>query len=356
MDPLFWKNKKVFITGHTGFKGGWMALILQHMGSIVKGYSLEPNTHPSLFYEASIAKNMISEIGDIRNLSSLKASISDFEPEIIFHMAAQPLVRLSYECPVETYETNVMGTVNILEAIRQEECVKACVNITSDKCYKNQEGTQSYTEEDPLGGYDPYSNSKACAELVTDSYRNSYFNPDNYSEHGCSIATVRAGNVIGGGDWAKDRLIPDMFRSFKKQEPVIIRSPDAIRPWQHVLEPLSGYIKLAEKLYSDGPEYAESWNFGPESDGMKPVEWIVETLIKKYGDNASWKLDSHKQKPHETGILMLDSSKSKLKLGWKPVWDLETSLDKIVEWQRRWTLQENILSHTILEIEQYMNH
>lgn len=353
MNPDFWCGKKVFITGHTGFKGSWLSLWLQEMGAIVKGYSLPAPTSPSLYEEAQIGACMESEEGDIRNFEQLRDSISQFQPEIVFHMAAQPLVRLSYDDPIGTYSTNVMGTVHLLEAVKQVGGVKAVVNITSDKCYENREWVWGYREEEAMGGYDPYSNSKGCAELVASSYRQSFFNKDKYGEHGCALASVRAGNVIGGGDWADDRLIPDMLKAFSSEVAVEIRSPNAIRPWQHVLEPLSGYITIAEHLYENGTEYAEGWNFGPREDDAKPVQWIVENLVHQWGEGASWYL-TEGEHPHEAHYLKLDCSKAKMRLNWQPVWGLEETLNRIVVWQKAWLNGEDIKQHTLKEIKEYM--
>jgi CDP-glucose 4,6-dehydratase len=353
MNPTFWAGKRVFVTGHTGFKGSWLSLWLQDMGALVKGYSLPAPTTPSLFEEAKVWEGLSSEEGDIRDFTHLRQVMNDFKPEIVFHMAAQPLVRLSYDEPMETYSTNVMGTVYLLEAVKQVGGVKAVVNITSDKCYENREWVWGYREDEAMGGYDPYSNSKGCAELVASSYRQSFFNADKYSEHGCALASVRAGNVIGGGDWADDRLIPDILQAFAKKEKVEIRSPYAIRPWQHVLEPLSGYLSIAEKLYTDGPEFAEGWNFGPKEEDAQPVEVIVNQLTQLWGDGAEWFL-SQDVHPHEAHYLKLDCSKVRMRLNWQPVWSLETTLEKIVSWQKAWLNGEDIKAYTINEIKEYM--
>ena len=353
MNSNFWTGKRVFVTGHTGFKGSWLSLWLQEMGAIVKGYSLPAPTTPSLFEEAKVWEGMSTEEGDIRDFTHLRQVMSDFKPEIVFHMAAQPLVRLSYDEPMETYSTNVMGTVYLLEAVKQVGGVKAVVNITSDKCYENREWVWGYREDEPMGGYDPYSNSKGCAELVASSYRQSFFNAEKYSEHGCALASVRAGNVIGGGDWAADRLIPDILQAFGENRKVEIRSPHAIRPWQHVLEPLSGYITVAEKLYLAGPSFAEGWNFGPKDEDAQPVEKIVNHLTQSWGEGAEWLL-SKEVHPHEAHYLKLDCSKAKMRLNWQPVWDLETTLDKIVSWQKAWLNGEDIKTYTINEIKEYM--
>lgn len=349
----FWKGKRVFITGHTGFKGSWLSLWLQYLGAEVKGYSLSIPTKPSLFEIAQVSEKMFSEEGDIRDFSKLCKSLSEFRPEIVFHMAAQPLVRFSYEDPVDTYSTNVMGTVNILEAVRQVGGVKAVVNITSDKCYENREWVWGYRESDPMGGYDPYSNSKGCAELVAASYRQSFFSKETYGQHGCAIASVRAGNVIGGGDWAEDRLVPDILEAFAEGRSVEIRSPHALRPWQHVLEPLSGYLLLAERLYKEGMEFAEAWNFGPREEDTQPVQWLVETLSDRWGVGADWSLNDGEH-PHEAHYLKLDCSKAKMRLGWQSVWDLEETLSRIVAWHKNWLAYGAVKQHTLEEIKEYM--
>jgi CDP-glucose 4,6-dehydratase len=288
-------KRRVLITGHTGFKGSWLCLLLHKLGADVYGYALEPPTNPSLFIEANIAELITSYIGDIRDLNKLTKLFQKIQPEIVIHMAAQPLVRESYKNPVETYEINVMGTVNILEACRNTPSVKAIVNVTTDKCYENKEWYWGYRENEPIGGYDPYSNSKGCSELVTSAYRNSYFNPNEYVNHGVAIATARAGNVIGGGDWADDRLIPDFIRAISKGEKVKIRNPNAIRPWQHVLEPLSGYLILAEKLFTQGAPYAQAWNFGPDDNDAQNVEWIISKICAFWGENANFEIESYSQ-------------------------------------------------------------
>jgi len=354
IDASFWKGKRVFITGHTGFKGSWLTLWLHSMGAVLKGFSLNPPTEPSLYESASVDNFIDSTIGDIRNYDSLYAAIDEFRPEIVFHMAAQPLVRLSYDEPIETYSTNVMGTVHLLEAVKRVGGVKAVVNITSDKCYENREWVWGYREHEAMGGYDPYSNSKGCAELVASAYRNSFFNEKEYAKHGVALASVRAGNVIGGGDWAKDRLIPDILRSFENQQTVIIRNPHAIRPWQHVLEPLSGYIVVAQRLYQDGPEFAEGWNFGPREDDAMPVQFIVETMVTLWGEGAAWHLDGSEH-PHEAHYLKLDCSKARMQLGWQPRWNLVETLGRIVNWHKAWINREDMLALTRNEISEYMN-
>jgi CDP-glucose 4,6-dehydratase len=291
VNDSFWHGRKVFLTGHTGFKGGWLSLWLQRLGAEVTGFSLASPTNPSLFAVAKVEMGMTSIIGDIRDGEALSRAMEAARPDVVIHMAAQSLVRHSYVNPVETYSTNVMGTVHLLEAVRAVGTVRAVIVVTSDKCYENREWVWSYRENDPMGGYDPYSNSKGCSELVVAAYRSSYFNPANYEKHGVALASARAGNVIGGGDWAADRLIPDMLRAAALGQPVVIRSPHAIRPWQHVLEPLAGYMLLVEKMCTSGREFSEGWNFGPNDDAAKPVEWIAGTMTAQWGAGATWKLD-----------------------------------------------------------------
>lgn len=331
VNPEFWKGKKVFITGHTGFKGSWLSIWLNFMRAKVKGYSLPPNTSPSLFEEANVSNIMDSEIGDIRNLDLLSKSMIEFNPDILIHMAAQPLVRYSYKEPVETYSTNVMGTVHVLEAARSCDNLKAIVSVTTDKCYENKEWPWGYRENEPMGGHDPYSSSKGCAELVTAAYRKSFF-----SQHGfANLGSARAGNVVGGGDWAEDRLIPDILKAFEKEQSVIIRNPDSTRPWQHVLEPLSGYLVLAEALYKGENQVDDAWNFGPDDEDCRPVNWILDKMVEKWDGKASWKLDNNSN-PHEAGFLKLDCSKAKTVLKWKPTWNLEHTLKSIVKWHQDW--------------------
>jgi CDP-glucose 4,6-dehydratase len=354
MSVQFWKNKRVFITGHTGFKGGWLSLWLQEMGAIVSGYALDPTTERNLFTIARIEENMSSVIGDIRDHELLNSVVASFKPDIIFHLAAQPLVRLSYADPIGTYATNVLGTVHLLEAIRHLNCVRAVVNITSDKCYENKEWHWGYRESDRLGGYDPYSSSKACAELVTAAYRQSYFNPDNYNQHGCAVATVRAGNVIGGGDWATDRLIPDVLAAFETENILDIRSPGAIRPWQHALEPLSGYLSLAEKLYDFGPKYMGPWNFGPRDEEAKTVRWVVEYLLAAWGESKCT-VDFAQQPPqhHEAIYLKLDCSKANDLLAWQSIRSLPDTLDSIIKWHKAYLEGEDMKTYCLSEITTY---
>ncbi len=349
MTPEFWKHKKVLVTGHTGFKGSWLSLWLQHMGAEVSGYALPAPTRPSLFEKAGVAQGMHSVEGDVRDLEQLTAAVQACRPEIIIHMAAQALVRYSYDSPVDTYATNVMGTVNLLEAARHTDSVRVVLNITSDKCYDNKEWLWPYRENEPMGGHDPYSSSKGCAELVTEAYRKSYFSSEGSQ---CAVASARAGNVIGGGDWASDRLIPDIVRAFAQASTVIIRSPGAIRPWQHVLEPLNGYLTLAEHLRESGQEYAGGWNFGPAEQGARPVQWIVERMIEAWGDGAAYELDSRPQ-PHEANYLKLDSSKARALLGWAPKLDLSRTLQWLTEWYRACEQGEDMRACTLAQIGTY---
>jgi CDP-glucose 4,6-dehydratase len=354
MNKAFWKHKKVLVTGHTGFKGSWLSLWLQSMEADIVGYALEPPTQPCLFDIANVADGMTSILGDVRDLEHLKAVIVEHRPEIIFHLAAQPLVRYSYENPVETYSTNVLGTVHMLEAVRQSESVRVVVSITSDKCYDNKEWLWGYRENERLAGRDPYSSSKSCAELVIATYRNCYFSPETYQHHGVALASTRAGNVIGGGDWAKDRLIPDIMKAMMESRPVIIRSPHAIRPWQHVLEPLNGYLCLAEKLWSQGPKFAQAWNFGPRSEEAKTVRWIVERLTSYWGEGARWELDSGPH-PHEDTYLKLDCTKAHSLLKWAPKLRLATALEWIAEWYRSYQQSKDMRALTIEQIKRFEN-
>lgn len=353
MNASFWRGRKVFVTGHTGFKGGWLCLWLQSLGAEITGFSLEPPTNPSLFEVARVGQGMTSIIGDIRDGEALSRAMQEARPEVVIHMAAQPLVRYSYDHPVETYSTNVMGTVHLLEAVRAVGTVRSVVVVTSDKCYENREWVWGYRENEPMGGYDPYSNSKGCSELVVSSYRSSYFNPAAYEKHGVALASARAGNVIGGGDWAGDRLIPDMLRAVEAGRPVVIRNPHAIRPWQHVLEPLKGYLLLAEKLYEKGTELAEGWNFGPNDEDAKPVGWIVGKMTDQWGDGASWVLDGQEHL-HEAHFLKLDCSKAQSRLGWRPRWSIELAIEKIIVWHRAYLAGEDMREMTLKQIEGYL--
>lgn len=344
----FWRGKRVFLTGHTGFKGSWLSLWLQSLGAQVHGLALEPPTTPNLFTVAQVAQGMAGHtIGDIRDLATVRKIMQAAQPDIVIHMAAQPLVRLSYAEPVETYATNVMGTVHVLDAARQAPSVKSIVVVTTDKCYDNKEWAWGYREDEPMGGHDPYSNSKGCAELVTSAYRCSFL-----QAQGKAIATARAGNVIGGGDWAVDRLVPDILRAFQQNQPVVIRNPRATRPWQHVLEPLSGYLILAEQLYTQGNAFAEAWNFGPRDDDARPVQWIVEHMAIAWGLGASWQQDGGVH-PHEANYLKLDISKAKARLGWQPRWPLASALEHISSWHRAWLAQQDMHQLCLAQIQQY---
>ena len=349
----FWQTRKVLLTGHTGFKGSWLSLWLQSMGAELRGISLQPPTTPALFDVAQVAKGMDSQIADIRDASIISRLVKDFQPEIIIHMAAQPLVRLSYQQPIETYATNVMGTVHVLEAARHAGSVRAIVNITTDKCYDNREWVWGYREDEAMGGHDPYSSSKACAELVSNAYRKSFL-----EDLGIAMATARAGNVIGGGDWAQDRLVPDTLLALQKGQPVRIRNPHATRPWQHVLEPLSGYLLLAEKLHEQGAtrvqSFAEGWNFGPIDEDARPVQWIVEQLCKSWGQGASWQHQPGDH-PHEANYLKLDISKAKQRLRWVPRWSLEKALEYTTNWHLAWLDGQDMHALCLQQIYQYQN-
>jgi CDP-glucose 4,6-dehydratase len=348
IDSAFWRGRRVLLTGHTGFKGSWMSLWLQSLGADVHGLALAPPAgSPSLFEAARVGAGLSSHIADIRDLAAVRAVMNACRPEIVIHMAAQPLVRLSYQQPVETYATNVMGTVHVLEAARHAGSVRAIVNITTDKCYENREWVWGYREDEPMGGHDPYSNSKGCAELVSSAYRRSFL-----AEAGIALATARAGNVIGGGDWAADRLIPDILRALQAGEPVLIRNPQAIRPWQHVLEPLSGYLLLAQGLVEQGAALAEGWNFGPREEDARPVQWIVERLCADWADGASWALQPGEH-PHEAHYLKLDIAKARRLLHWAPRWSLETALAHITAWQQAWLAGQDVRAVCLEQISQY---
>lgn len=348
MNPQFWHGRRVLVTGHTGFKGSWLCLWLASMGAEVHGYALPPPTDPSLFDVAKVYDLLAANvIADVRDGETLSAAVGRSRPEIVFHLAAQPLVRYSYRAPVETYAVNVMGTVHLLEAVRRNGCVRAVVSVTTDKCYENREWPWGYRENEPLGGYDPYSSSKACAELISAAYRDSFL-----AASGVALATARAGNVIGGGDWAADRLLPDFLRSLDAGEVLAIRSPDAIRPWQHVLEPLSGYLALAQALVEFGEKAAKAWNFGPVDDDARPVGWILERLAAREPE-LRWRYDSAPQ-PHEANYLKLDSSKARKHLGWAPRWRLDKALDMTIDWHRAWRQGGDMQAVSLAQIAEYM--
>jgi CDP-glucose 4,6-dehydratase len=348
----FWRGKSVLLTGHTGFKGSWLALWLQGLGARVTGYSLPPPTEPSLFDLARIGDGIVHRIGDIRDLPMLAQVIVGAEPEVVFHLAAQSLVRPSYVQPVETYATNVMGTVNVLEAIRRAPSVRSVVIVTSDKCYENREWLWGYRENDPMGGHDPYSSSKGCAELVVTGYRNSFFPADRYGQHGVAVATARAGNVIAGGDWSPDRLVPDIMQALLTSDTPLIRNPRAIRPWQHVLEALHGYLMLAEKLLLNGPQFGGGWNFGPPDEDTRPVGWVAERLCALWGAPKTWNQQPGEH-AHEAHVLRLDTSKARNLLGWSPRWKLDHTLERIVAWYRGHERKADLRQSTEAEISAF---
>ena len=348
MDPNFWKDKKILLTGHTGFKGSWMSLWLQEVGAKVTGYSDSIPTNPSLFEVAEVEKGMNSIIGNVKDLEKLKKVISDYEPEIVIHMAAQSLVQGSYENPVETYSTNVMGTVNLLEAVRKSEKTKVVINVTSDKCYEEIEVERGFKETDPIGGHDPYSSSKGCSELITSAFRKSFF--ENKNSQKISLASVRAGNVIGGGDWAENRLVPDIMKGILKDESIKIRNPNFIRHWQHVLDPLNGYMILAEKLWNNEENYSESWNFGPIDDNAKPVSWMLDKFNEYWENGINWQQDTNEFN-HENNFLKLDSTKSKTRLGWMSKIDLELAIKLIVDWYLEFKNESNMNKITKKQIQ-----
>lgn len=348
INQRFWCGRKVFVTGHTGFKGSWLCLWLQQLGAKVTGYALEPPTTPSIFTEAKVEKGLEKSIvGDVRDAEFFTQFMQQVEPEIVIHMAAQPLVRYSYANPVDTYSTNIMGTVNMLEAVRKTPSVKAVLNITSDKCYENVKCVQGYREDDPMGGYDPYSSSKGCAELISSAYRKSFL-----QNEGIALATARSGNVIGGGDWAKDRIVPDAMRAFIANKTLLVRNPHATRPWQHVLEPLTGYLLLCQKLVEQSEGFAEGWNFGPDGEDAKPVSTLADIMIRSWGGDARWNSDGGKH-VHEANYLKLDCLKAKTLLKWKPVWHLERGLEETVQWYKAWHQKQEMHSYTVDQIEVY---
>ncbi|MDP3539064.1 MAG: CDP-glucose 4,6-dehydratase [Azonexus sp.] len=349
MTPDFWRDKRVFVSGHTGFKGGWLCLWLQSMGAEVHGYALQAPTEPNFFKVAGVENGMASStIADVRDYEKLLAAIKDARPEIVMHLAAQPLVRYSYQNPVETFSVNVMGVVHLLEAVRTIGGVRAVVNVTTDKCYENREWPWGYRENEAMGGHDPYSSSKGCAELVTAAYRRSFF-----AESGIAVATARAGNVIGGGDWAADRLLPDFLRAIDAGAALTIRSPGAIRPWQHVLEPLSGYLTLAEQLDQHGSAFAEPWNFGPADEDAQTVGWIVDHLASR-NPGMAWCCDMSSQL-HEANYLKLDSSKARTRLLWKPRWRLQVALDITLAWHQAWRSGQDMRGISLAQISEYLS-
>jgi CDP-glucose 4,6-dehydratase len=347
-----WQGRRVFLTGHTGFKGSWLALWLRKLGAKVRGYALDPCTEPNMFNLASVGAVVDDVRGDVRDYAKLEASMTEFEPEVVFHLAAQPIVRRSYADPVGTYGTNVMGTVHLMESIRKTSSVRAVVCVTTDKCYQNQEWIWPYRETDPLGGNDPYASSKACAEIVSAAYRTSFFPADRLQEHHVALATVRAGNVIGGGDWSEDRLIPDLVRGFSCGQPVLIRRPNAIRPWQHVLDPLHGYMMLAQALLAQHARFASAYNFGPSDEVVWPVERIATKLVQSWGNGASWIRDSIPS-VHEDHILRLDASKARVELGWQPRLRIEAALEWTIAWYRAWKRGDDMAEFTGNQISAY---
>ena len=349
-----YKNKTVLVTGHTGFKGSWLSIWLKELGANVVGYSLDPYTEKDNFVLSNLQNKIVDIRGDIRDKKHLEEVFEKYKPDFVFHLAAQPLVRLSYEQPLETYEVNVIGTINVMECIRKTPETKIGIMITTDKCYDNKEQVWGYRENDALGGYDPYSSSKGAAEIAINSWRNSYFNSKDYNNHKKSIASVRAGNVIGGGDWALDRIIPDCIRALENNENIGVRNPKAIRPWEHVLEPLSGYLLLGQKMFEEENKYSEAWNFGPELNSIVPVWEIGELIIKNYG-RGELEDKSNKDEVHEAKLLALDISKARFKLGWKPTWNIEKAIEKTVEWYREYN-SKNVYELCVKQIEEFMKN
>lgn len=349
IDSEFWHGRRVLVTGHTGFKGGWLTILLKSMGAELTGLALPPITEPSLFKCAGVAEGIASYLVDVRDLVAVSDILMTARPEVVFHLAAQAIVSESYRDPVGTYSANIMGTVNVLESVRRCDGVRAVVVVTSDKCYENNEWVWGYRENEPMGGHDPYSSSKGCAELVTSAYRRSFFMPENSS---CGVASVRAGNVIGGGDWSRDRLVPDLVQSFMSGERAIIRKPFAVRPWQHVLEPLTGYLMLAYHLYHDWHNFAEAWNFGPSDDDTRPVQWIAEQLTRRWGGKAGWYAGACEH-GHEALTLRLDSGKARARLGWRPRLSLGQTLDFVVDWYKAYNRGRPMRDVTLDQIHSY---
>jgi CDP-glucose 4,6-dehydratase len=349
MNASWWKSRRVFVTGHTGFKGAWLCLLLDRLGAEIHGYSLPAPTEPNLYSLAGVNDRVRNTVGDVRELPRLTAAMREANPEIVIHMAAQSLVRASYQDPVETYATNVMGTVNLLESVRSVgEGVAAVVVVTSDKCYENLERAKGYCEDEAMGGHDPYSSSKGCAELVAGAYRRSFFHDAKIA-----VASARAGNVIGGGDWAKDRLIPDMIRALAENKAAPIRNPDSIRPWQHVFEPLGGYLKLAERLIEKGQQFAQAWNFGPDDDDTQTVGWIADRVVERWGGSARWER-VERQNLHEAFSLTLDAGKARAQLGWTPKMDLPAALDQTVRWYKAWNDGQDMRKFSMQQIGQFL--
>ncbi|HLW53553.1 MAG TPA: CDP-glucose 4,6-dehydratase [Candidatus Angelobacter sp.] len=352
LNRSFWKGRAVFLTGHTGFKGSWLSLWLDALGARVTGYALDPPTQPSLFEQATVADVVHSIQADIRDFARLKAALTECGPQVVIHMAAQSVVRRGYEDPVETYSSNVMGTVHLLEALRQLTQPCTVINVTSDKCYENHEWVWGYRENEPMGGRDPYSNSKGCAELVTTAYRESFFPTASISSHGIALASARAGNAIGGGDWTSNQLIPDLMRAFLAGRPCSIRNPSSVRPWQFVLEPLRGYLMLAQRLSENASLFSSAWNFGPATEDAQPVSSIADELARLWGHDASWSHDSGTH-PHEARFLKLDTSKARDCLNWHPVMPLKQALSWIVEWYRAFDQGKDLRTWTRMQIERY---
>jgi len=352
MNSNFWKDKKVLLTGHTGFKGSWLSIWLKKMEVELIGFSKNIPTEPSLFKLADVSKDMTSVMGDIRDFPSIQKIIQENQPDIIIHMAAQALVRESYNNPLETFSTNIMGTANVLEAVKNSKKTRVVINVTSDKCYENNSEQKSFSEDSPMGGFDPYSSSKGCSELITSAFRNSFYNLEEFNSHKLSLSTVRAGNVIGGGDWAKDRLVPDIINNIQKNESTKIRNTKAIRPWQFVLEPLSGYLLLAEKMWEEGNKFSQAWNFGPNDKDCKSVKWILEKISREWDDKVLWEDDTG-ENPHEASILKLDCEKAKNRLGWESKLNIDQVLEWTVNWYKEFLKNTNMKKYTEEQIDRF---
>jgi len=354
MNSNFWKNKKVLLTGHTGFKGSWLSIWLKKLGVELVGFSKDIPTKPSLFEIAKVSEGMTSITGNIEDFTAIQKVLKENKPEIVIHMAAQSLVRKSYEEPINTFATNVMGTVNLLQAVKTTGSTLVLINITSDKCYENKGTEKAFSENSPMGGYDPYSSSKGCAELVTSAFRDSFFNLKEFDQHGCSLSSVRSGNVIGGGDWAKDRLISDIMNNISKRIPTQIRNTRSIRPWQFVLEPLFGYLILAQRMWEEGKEFSEPWNFGPDETDCKSVKWILEKISKELDDGFSWKEDT-RDNPHEAEMLKLDCNKAKKRLGWKTKLDVNETIEWTVNWYKEYFKNSDMKQYTENQIDKFIS-